>query len=689
MSYDFDRLTSGGFEEDDVAVETGFGKSVYGALAEAFHSVYLLIFGGRDWTNRFEDKLAAANISTTADLWLSGAFAIGCIVGGAVSLFSILLAFFGVLPVFAPTFTLGYLPAPEFFNSAVGLLGAFLGVMVYAGFGAGVGVIVGGGIAVLIPYLRAWKRGRQIKLVKPDAVSFMYSLSMSGMGQMDVFRATAKAEDQYGEFSVEFKRIVHQVDHLNSDFRSAVENVASTTPNDDMAKFLTGMISTLGSGGSLDTYLENAQRRERESRKQQLETIVDYMRAFGQAYMTLMIAPMLMVIMLVLMAAIGSRRMVLLFATVYFIIPVLNIIYALLISSVKIDEVGDGYMRNEDDSIAGKTSNNPFEFATVEKYLGEDPVFRQIQQKEAERRIINYVINNPFGFFIQYPKYLFMITVPVALLGWGVLYTLGLFTPTYEAITTQPLTQTLTWFFWPIFVTLLPFSLFYEYREHARSGIMDTLSEDLLKLAEINKQGQPLPEAMREVAAGSQSKLSKEFGIMYKKLQMGTPMTHSLKEMNNKYKIPRLARQLKILEQAQEVSTHITQVLQTVAETAEYQQRIEEKRQSKMKLQVYIIEGAFIVFLLIMAGMDAAVVDVISGLVDGGNDVISDGDPVDPTILTMVFIHAALVQGFCSGILSGYVKTSDLARGVKLALFNAVLVLVTWLALPYVKPMVL
>jgi len=689
MPYDFDRLTNGKVEEDDIEIETGFGSSIYSTLAEAFHSIYYIIFSGREWTSRFEDRLAAANMSTTADLWISGAFAIGCIVGGSVAVLTMFLALVGVLPVLYPTFDLQFLPAPEVAETIVTGVGIVLGILLYTGIAAFIGVIAGGGVAITIPYMKARQRDRQIGLVQSDAVSFMHALAVSGMSSMEIFKAVGESGSVYGEFSVEFKRIVAQVEHRNTDFRTAVQNVANTTPNDGLRKFLVGMLSTLGAGGDIIIHLETAKDRQRASHERQLETVTDYIRMLGEAYTVMMLAPMLLVIILIIMAVTGQPRMDLLFVTIYGVLPLINIAYGFLVSSVKIDEVGDGYLRAEDGSIPGRRGDNPFDLETVEEYLDQDPVFGQIYQKEAESRLFNYIVNNPLSFFIEYPKYLFAITVPITLIGWVVLYTLGLFTLTSEAITTEPLQQTVTWFYWPLFANLLPFAIFYEYREKKRTGILDTLAEDFRNLAEINDTGLPLTESMREVAGTGQSKLAEEFGIMYKKLQMGKPMQLSLLEFNNKYHIPRLARQLKILEQAQKVSTHIGDVLTTAAETAEYQSRLMEKRAAKMTIQLVIIEGAFIVFLLIMGGMDVALLNFASDIIgsEGGN-AIADGGSINPVLLKMAFIHAALFQGFFSGLLGGYVKNNDLGRGVKYALFNITLVLIVWVTVPYIEPFI-
>lgn len=688
MSYDdFDRLTSGDVENKDIEIQTGFAASTYGALAEVFYPLYKFLFGGRDWPKRFETKLDAANINTTAGLWLSGAFAIGFIIGGLTVLSIFALAILGFLPVFTPTIELNFLPRPDYAATFVTAFGVFLGIMGYAALGAIVGLIVGGGIATIIPYLKARRRSREIQLVQPDAISFMHAQAVSGRSQMEIIRSVAEAEDQYGEFSVEFQRIISEIEVFNRDFNTAVSNIANTTPNEDLQKFLTGMLSTLGAGGDIVTHLENAKDREQQNRERQLESIVDKIRLIGQAYTTLMLLPMLLVIILMIMAIIGDPRVTMLLLVVYGIQPMINLVYGLGVSSIKIDQVGDGYLRAEDGSIPGRIGSSPFEFQTTKEYLDQAPGFEQIYQKEAESKLTEYLINDPWSFFTEYPKYIFFITVPLTIVGWVVMWSLGLFTPRWSYITEEPLLQTVILAYWPLFTNLVPFVIFHEIRERKRGDIMASLAEDFRSLAEHNENIGSLPGALKEVSKTSSSTLSDEFGTMYKKLQIGVPMSYSLKELNNKYANPELARQFKILEQAQEVSSEISDVLTTAAETAEYKESIKKTREAKMNTQLIIIEAAFFVFLVIMAGMDIALLEFASSIIEDGESIIGSDTDVNNSALEMIFIHAAFIQGFCAGLLAGYVKASDIGDGVKLALFNTSLVLVVWLALPYVTPL--
>jgi flagellar protein FlaJ len=688
MDYEFDRTTEGQIDED-VDVATGFGSSLFGALAESFHGVYYSLFSGLDWTDRFQDRLAAANISTTADLWISGAFAVGAIVGGSLASLFALLAVVGLLPLPVPSFSPEIVSVPETVQTAIEVLGSLLGVVTYSALGGFLGFVGGGGVAVLVPYLRSRSRKRRINLVMPDGVAYMHALGVSGMNEMEIFQAISEAEDSYGEFAKETRRITYKTRHLNYDFRTAVREVAETSPSDEYRQFLYGFLSTLGAGGSVVNYLENQKEKKQNEREQRMEGITDYIQVLGQGYTVGVLLPMLLVIVLIIGVLIGQPNDALLLMTIYLLIPIINIAFGIMVSSIQIDSIANGYLRDDDGKIPGRRGGSPFDPGTEIEFLGDDPIFEQLYRKETESRLVGYFFENPYGFFRQYPKYSILVTAPIAILGYVALLVSGQLAVTPQTFVDEPVYQTILWFYWPLVSVLIPYAILYSLSERDRKQIMSTLADDFRALAEYNNQRNTLPEAMKEVGANSKSKLAEEFATMYKKLQIRQPISHSLLEFNNKYHIPELARQVKILEQTQNISSHIGDVIETAAKNAEYQQLVHERRKSKMKVYYYIIEGTFLVFVLIMLGIDVALVDFAQTQLSGADELLGQGSSsLNTSYLSMLFLHAALLQGFFGGMLGGYIKHDDIRRGVTPAFVNATIVVLAWATMPYYQEMI-
>lgn len=688
MSYQFkpfaDREGDGSGESTD---RTAFRTTIV-SLAEFFYPLYRFVFANQeDFVDKFDQKMREANINTTTEVYLSGAFAVGSIIGTVFAIAMLAVAYSVIVAggMALPTVQYDWFPSVirnvivMISPSVIGVLSLLKVpvVLLFAGaMGALLGLAFGGGTGVLIPYLRARDRNRQIGLVFPDAVGMMYSLAEGGSDQITVFEKVANSEDAYGELSVEFQRIVRETELYQEDYETAMRRVARDTPNEELEKFLTDMLGILNSGGSFKQYLTEAKERQKRERKRKQEGRLRMLEALGQTYITLQIAPMLGVIMLVVMAMVGSPHIGLLIAIVYFGIPTLNGVFGLLIAGVKIDEPGDGYM--EINGEVPNTAANELSVGPASNYRGDGDLFDQVWRNQAKHRI-GEILRDPFAFFREEPDYTLLFSIPLATLTVFVLLASGRIDPSMAAFIDRPVQQTIGFFFAPFYIIILPYLIMYEWGSRIRGGITATLAADLRKLANTNQTGQPFHESLRITVQDSDTRFGEELGIIYKKLtSAGIPIDRGLVEFNNKYHIPRLARTVKIIEKAQEVSSEITEVLQTAAEAAEIQEELKKEQETRTMMQVIVVIMSFLVFLAILAGMKIKLIDMVINII-GSDPAWPNFQSVNPRMLGVLFFHAALIQGVTSGIIAGYVQSNDPRAGLKFSALNGTLALIVWI----------
>jgi len=179
-------------------------------LADAFYPVYRLLFGeSSDFADDVETKLTEARMAETVEHYLSRALGVGVVVGGVLWLVGTLLGYslfrFGLVD--PEMISLG---VPVSTGETAALLRGLV-VPVTVGvtgivFGS-VGFVVGFGGLVGWPYMEAGERKRNINILLPDAISFMYALSVGGMNQLEILRAMAEAEDTYDEIAREFQSL--------------------------------------------------------------------------------------------------------------------------------------------------------------------------------------------------------------------------------------------------------------------------------------------------------------------------------------------------------------------------------------------------------------------------------------------------------------------------------------------------
>jgi flagellar protein FlaJ len=300
------------------------------------------------------------------------------------------------------------------------------------------------------------------------------------------------------------------------------------------------------------------------------------------------------------------------------------------------------------------------------------------------------ILRAPHLFFRDHPRLVLVVTVPLtALVLTGAVVT-GNAPLSIEEMKSQVVYGTVVWVYVPLYMNLLPLGIFYEWNVRSRRGVLANLSENLRKLASANDTGLTLLESVKTVSDTSSGKLADEFETMHAKVNYGTNLKGALREFNNKYHIPRLARTVKLISEAQETSSQIQDVLSTAAQSSENQDDIDRERKSRTRMQTVIIIMTYLTLLGVMALLRVQFIEVIGGLsLSGGSGApggagLGGGGSIDPELMSMLFFHAVTLQAIISSFIAGYIRNVQLISGVKYAVTLATISLVVWIAVEQV-----
>ena len=660
-------------------------------LGDAFYPVFRLLFDeDGDFVGDVATKLEQARMSTTAELYLSRALAVGTIAGGVLWLLGTVLgwAVFALGLVSPDIISLG-LPTPD--AATADALNALTvpAVTVASGvvFGS-IGFALGFGTLVAVPYSTASGRKREINMLLPDAISFMYALSVGGLNQLEILEAMARADDTYGEVAREFRSIVRETEYFGTDYRNAIREQAMVTPSDELSQFLSDMLSIVNSGGSMEDFLDDKKEKHLRTAEQEQETVLETLELFGEMYMTLSLFPLLLIIILVIMSMLGQSQERLLYATVYGLIPLTGVGFLVLVSTVKQDEPGDGYLQpsNSSDRLQQVTREGLVHMGLIESFVGEFRIFDRIRSREGTHKTAR-LLRRPHLFFRDHPLYTLVVTVPAAAVLLGVAVANGGAPLSWDGMLRNPVWGTFVWWYVPAYVVGIPLAIFHTWNVRSRNAVVGKLSDTLRKLSSANDTGQTLLESVETVADTSSGKLADEFEAMHAKVNYGMSLRSALVEFNNKYHIPRLARTVKLISKAQEASSQITEVLTTAAQASETQDDIERERKSRTRMQVAIILMTYLTLLGVMAILKTQFLDVMAGLASqasGGGDSLSGqglnfGGGIDTDLLSVLFFHAVTLQAALSGFISGYIRNADIVSGVTFVVVLQTIALLVWM----------
>ena len=442
------------------------------------------------------------------------------------------------------------------------------------------------------------------------------------------------------------------------------------------------MLSIVNSGGDMTNFLEDQKDKHMRTAKQQQQKQLDTLELFGEMYMTLSLFPLLLIIILVIMSMMSGSQDQLLMMTVYGLIPLIGIGFIVLVSTVTQDEIGDGYLRPDDAAASEVTDGGigVFNPGLVEQYTGKRSVFDKIKRREGTHELLS-IMRAPHHFFRDHPKMVLVVTIPLTLLALiGALATDNLPLSMAE-MQENVIVGTFAWIYVPLYLNLLPLAVFHEWNVRSRHAIIGSLSENLRKLASANDTGMTLLESFKIVSDTSSGKLADEFETIHSKVNYGTSLSEALREFNNTYHIPRLARTVKLISRAQETSSQIQDVLTTAAKASENQDDIDRDRKTRTRMQMVIIIMTYLTLLAVMALLQVQFLDTIAGLSDGsGGDQSGEfGASLDAEFLSMLFFHAVTLQALVSSFIAGYIRNVDIISGVKYAVGLATIALVTWI----------
>ena len=664
----------------------GDGSTDGDVVAELFYPVFELLFDADDdFVGDIERKLAEARMPAPVEMYVSRSLGAGLLVGGLLWVLGTLIGYgvFSLGLIDPNTLSLG-VPAPtpavqELLRSLVVPTAVLISGVVFGS----IGFALGFGGMLAIPYSRASTREREINLLLADSVSFMYALSVGGLNQLEILRAMATAEDTYGEVSREFQSIVNETEYFGTDYRNAIRQQSMETPSDELSQFLADMLSIVNSGGDMESFLKDKKDKHMRTSKQEREMTLETLELFGEMYMTLSLFPLLLIIILVIMGMMGESDDFLLYATVYILIPLTGIGFLVLVSTVKQDEPGDGYLRPDggSDRLQQTSQEGLLHFGLIEAFVGPFSVFDRIRDREGTYKT-KQIVSAPHLFLRDNPLYTLAFTIPTALTIVVVAAATANAPTAFDGWVDRPVWSAFIWVYVPAYIVLVPLAVFYEWNQRSKQAITGKLSESLRKLSSANDTGQTLLESIQTVSTTSTGALAEEFEIIHAKVNYGMSLRDALVEFNNSYAVPRLARTVKLISEAQEASSQITAVLTTAAQASENQDDIDRERKSRTRMQVAIIMMTYITLLGVMAILQTQFIEVMGDLVEQGgqaDDTQFGGGGVDPDVLSMLFFHAVTIQAVLSGFISGYIRDAEIVSGVKFAVILMTLALGVWI----------
>jgi len=506
------------------------------------------------------------------------------------------------------------------------------------------------------PYLNAAQRRSKIDSTLPHVVNIMLGMAKGGSSPLEIFRTISEERAITGEVGKEFSIVVRDVDFFHKDIISALRNVANTTPSSKLSEFLEDLISVLEGGGRLSEFLQFKSSHYIEERERYHEIFLNSMGVLAEIYVSVfVVAPLFALIIFVVMGMLGEEIERLMMAIVYIYIPAGGIAFLWLVySMVKGEKVEWTAERLRPITIKARVVD-----------AVREPGFRiktglvahAIRTFIRLRRTLN------LSLFLYRPEYLLYITVPASI----ILIALGFNRLRYETILVGLFA-----------INAFPYTIANEIRSFRVKRLENELPEFLKQLASLNESGLTIVAALRVLSTTNLGALTSEVINIRKDIEWGRLVTEALQRFEARVGSAVVSKVVSILIKALESTDNIKAALFTAATDAEMYLEFRKRMSNEMFVYTVIIYMTFAVFLFTIVVLSKNFINIFARIETPQSFTGASFTLPDVEMLTRLFYHTTLLNGFFSGLVAGVMGSGSVRAGIKHSLLMVVVSLIVF-----------
>ena len=230
---------------------------------------------------------------------------------------------------------------------------------------------------------------------------------------------------------------------------------------------------------------------------------------------------------------------------------------------------------------------------------------------------------------------------------------------------------------WSTLITVVPLALF-QYAETKRVySLEEALPNFFRDIAGMNDSGMTLPNAINNVAQGEYGALTAYIRRLNAEMSWSVPFVEALHRFGQRVGTPLAARSVDLIAKASKAGGDVSEVLRAAANDTYEFFNLKNERKNNMLIYMVIVLVSFFVFLFVIAILEST---FLTTMASAGAKVAGTGakgfmSKVNIEFYKRLFSHAAMIQGFFSGLVAGQMGEGDAISGLK---YSAMMLLIAW-----------
>ena len=475
------------------------------------------------------------------------------------------------------------------------------------------------------PFALARSRRTRIDIKLPHAITYMRSLC-DKMPLYEVFKQIFAEKDLYGEVSEEFGFIVRDVEFFGMSLNSAIIELATTTPSENLKEFLQGLAIVFESGGDMKGYMSAKAENFRDRARKQLEMNMKTLEMLAEVFAVLFVAlPVFLIIVISTAHFLGRGVSGIFYLYLYVFMPVggTMLIYVIDLINVK-----------EDLSVTRVVRGLEYD-----RLFSPEVKKHRVRDYESALEKLKNAVLEPFR-AVKKNYYYSLVFSPACFAIWYALV---------NRINFKFFETKLSLL---LILLLMPLAVAFEYRaafvRRVERETPDFLRQ-ILSLKDIGLTLQDVVEMLRESKLGV---LSREIWFTHAEIEWGSSVREALIELINRVGVSSIRRAITLLLRASEVTENIRDVLLTAIEDFEYEIKLKNLRFATGFAYLAIIYLSFFILLYVSYSIIHAFLSRLPNYTPSHS------------LISMMY-QIALMLALFSGIIAGQMEKGHVLHGLK------------------------
>jgi archaeal flagellar protein FlaJ len=314
------------------------------------------------------------------------------------------------------------------------------------------------------------------------------------------------------------------------------------------------------------------------------------------------------------------------------------------------------------------------ELSSVEADI--DEITRGLEHERSTRVGMGKFLKHPIKVLTEKPVNIFIVSIPL-----GLIIFIGGFISMVASYGIQVLfTSTIIddFIVFAVLIAIVPVA-FLDFKEQWRiKSLENALPNFFRDLAGMNDSGMTLPNAVHIVASAEYSTLTPHIRKLDQDMSWGSGFVEAMYRFGKDLGTPLADRSVDLIAKASKAGGDISEVLRAAAKDTFEVVNLAQERSNNMLIYVIIVLVSFAVFLFVIAIL---VSTFLTTMATAGASAASSGakgfiGQIDLFGYKRLFSHAAMLQGFFSGLVAGQMGEGRLIAGLK---YSAIMLFIAWI----------